>query len=220
MKELTSRQKQAIETKQRIRQTAIQLLQTESYDRLTMNQIAAAAGISVGTLYHHFKSKEELFFSGYQHFDDMVRTYEETLTFSSNVEAIRSIVYAQTVGAFHLGKNYISSILSIQLSPHGSLFYSDHRVFPRYIYRYAEQAVASGELIAPNGSDEIAQSVLRIARGCIFDCAVRNQPDTVGKLVSHDLDILLSSYHANPSHSFPPIDLGWYNAFNHWISEN
>jgi len=220
MKELTSRQRQAIETKHKIRETATALLQTESYDRLTMSQIATAAGISVGTLYHHFKSKEELFFSGYRRFDDMIEVLEHDFVFPTNIEAIRSIVYAQTVGAFYNGTNYIASILRLQLSPYGTMFYSDKRSFPCYIYRYTKQAVAAGELIAPNGSDEIANSILRIARGCIFDCAVRNQPQTAGAFIQHDLDILLSCYTPKDSQPFPPIDPRWYQAFQQWISEN
>lgn len=216
MKELTTRQRQAIETKHKIQETAYMLLQHESYYRLTMNQIASAAGISVGTLYHYFNSKEELFFSSYQRFDDMILALKDQLIFESNIEAIRSIVYAQTIGAFHFGTNYMASILSIQLSSHSSVFYSDNREFHRYIYHHAAQAVASGEFIAPNGSDEIAQAILRIARGCIFDCAVRKQPDTIGSLVQHDLNILLSTYRPDQSRYFPPIDSRWLDAFNRW----
>lgn len=220
MKELTSRQKQAIETKHKIRETATALLQSESYDRLTMNQIAAAAGISVGTLYHHFKSKEELFFSGYRRFDDMVEALEHEFVFPSNIEAIRSMVYAQAVGAFYNGTNYIASILRLQLSPYGTMFYSDKRSFPRYIYRHTAQAVSEGELIAPNGSESIAQAILRLARGCIFDCAVRNQPEAINAFIQHDLDILLSNYCPANHNPFQPIDTRWHDAYTQWRADN
>ena len=220
MKELTTRQRQAIETKHKIQETAAALLQAESYDRLTMSQIATAAGISVGTLYHHFKSKEELFFSGYRRFDDMVEALEHDFVFPSNVEAIRSMVYAQTVGAFYNGINYISSILTLQLSTHGTMFYSDKRSFPRYIYDHVAQAVSKGELITPNGSESIAQAILRLARGCIFDCTVRNQPESISTLIQHDLNLLLSSYCPADHEAFPPIDTRWLEAYTQWRADN
>lgn len=216
MKELTSRQQQALQTKQKIRNTSIDLIQRESYEKLTMNRIAAEAGISVGTLYHHYASKEELFFSGYQAFDDMVAELASSFTFSSSVCAIRSVVYAQAVGAFHRGVNYISSILSIQLSAYGQKFYNEDRAFPRYVLHLVEQAVADHELTAPSGCREVADSILRISRGCIFDCAVRKQANSIDSLLLHDLNRLLASYQVQPSLLSAPIDLCWHKAFVEW----
>ena len=85
MKELTSRQQQAIATKKRIREAAYALLLNQSFEQLKMSDIAAEAGVSVGTLYHHFASKEELFFSGYHEFDLMVERNQDNLAFSSHI---------------------------------------------------------------------------------------------------------------------------------------
>lgn len=60
--ELTSRQLQAKETKQKILDVANALIMEKEYEEITMAEIALAAGVSIGGLYHYFNSKEELFF--------------------------------------------------------------------------------------------------------------------------------------------------------------
>jgi AcrR family transcriptional regulator len=52
------RQQQARETA--IQEAAIALLTTKGYAAMTMDEVAAAVGISKATLYQHFPSKEEL----------------------------------------------------------------------------------------------------------------------------------------------------------------
>jgi AcrR family transcriptional regulator len=48
-------------TKKSIFKAAIKVFSESSYDGATLDDIAAAAGISKGTLYYHFKSKDEIF---------------------------------------------------------------------------------------------------------------------------------------------------------------
>jgi len=47
-------------TKEQIVETARQVFTRQGYHRTTMNDIAIACGIQKGSLYHHFKGKEEL----------------------------------------------------------------------------------------------------------------------------------------------------------------
>lgn len=47
-------------TKEQIIETARQVFTRQGYHRTTMNDIAEACGIQKGSLYHHFKGKEEL----------------------------------------------------------------------------------------------------------------------------------------------------------------
>jgi len=48
------------ETKRRIAERAKQLFVQRGYGAVTMNDVCEAAGVSKGSLYHHFPSKEEL----------------------------------------------------------------------------------------------------------------------------------------------------------------
>jgi AcrR family transcriptional regulator len=53
--------KRSAETRQRIIKTALRVFLRKGYDRASMRQIAAGAGVTKGGIYHHFESKEDLF---------------------------------------------------------------------------------------------------------------------------------------------------------------
>ena len=59
-KQLTARQRQALEMRSRIQAVALDLFDKESFEAVSVEQIAQAAGCSVGNIYHYFKGKDEL----------------------------------------------------------------------------------------------------------------------------------------------------------------
>ena len=226
MKELTSRQKQAIATKTKIRKAAYALLQDVSFEQLKMNDIASAAGVSVGTLYHHYASKEELLYSGYHEFDLMIEKLQDTLLFTSHIEAIRSVIYAETSGSRLRGINLMSTDLRIQFSSPGSIFINNEhpfplidneRHFPRYLFTHVKQALENRELISIDSAEEITNTILRSARGTIFDCCARNNIDQIAQIALHDLDIILSHYTPDHCIDFPPPNPAWLNAYKQWL---
>ena len=219
MKELTSRQQQAIATKKKIREAAYALLLNQSFEQLKMSDIAAAAGVSVGTLYHHFASKEELVFSGYHEFDLMVEQNQDKLTFSSHIEAIRSIIYGQAGGCILRGVHLMSTALRIQLSVQGSIFLDHGRNFPGYVFSHVQKAIEQGELLARDSAEDIAKSILRSARGAIFDCCARNNIDQITQIALHDLDIILAYYTPDCRCDFPSVNPAWLNAYKQWLED-
>jgi Transcriptional regulator len=60
-KPISSRKQQALETKARIYQTALSLMEKKNYQSITIEEISKSAGVSVGAFYHYFKSKNEFF---------------------------------------------------------------------------------------------------------------------------------------------------------------
>ena len=60
----TKRQEQARETKNRIYNSAIELMEKEGFDNITIADIREKAGVSVGAFYHYFASKND-FASGF-----------------------------------------------------------------------------------------------------------------------------------------------------------
>lgn len=60
MCELTKQQLKSKETKEKIFRAAQQILQKKGYEELSIKNICEEAGVSNGSFYHHFKTKDDL----------------------------------------------------------------------------------------------------------------------------------------------------------------
>ena len=58
--ELSKQQLKSKETKERIFQAAKTILQKSGYENLSIKNICEEAGVSNGSFYHHFKTKDDL----------------------------------------------------------------------------------------------------------------------------------------------------------------
>ena len=58
--ELSKQKLKSKETKERIFQAAIHILQKNGYENLSIKNICEEAGVSNGSFYHHFKTKDDL----------------------------------------------------------------------------------------------------------------------------------------------------------------
>jgi AcrR family transcriptional regulator len=58
--ELTKRQIKANETRDRIYQTALELLETQGYETIRIEDICQKAGVSIGSFYNYFSSKNDI----------------------------------------------------------------------------------------------------------------------------------------------------------------
>lgn len=59
-KELSRQQQKSMETKARIFDAAKHILQKKGYEELSIKNICEKAGVSNGSFYHHFKTKDDL----------------------------------------------------------------------------------------------------------------------------------------------------------------
>ena len=57
---LTQRKQQALDTRRKIFNTALNLIQEKGFDKVSVDDICAACGVSKGAFYHHFKSKLDI----------------------------------------------------------------------------------------------------------------------------------------------------------------
>lgn len=80
MKSQTKRAQQALETKQRIFQTAISLFEKHGVENVTMQDIAGESGCSIGSIYHYFRSKDEIVLKMLQPADEAYGDFYEKLT--------------------------------------------------------------------------------------------------------------------------------------------
>jgi AcrR family transcriptional regulator len=76
----TRREKNKAETRRIIFETAYALLEEKGYEKMTMRELAAKAGVGIGTIFQHFKDKSALLVSVFEHdFHPLVRKTFETI---------------------------------------------------------------------------------------------------------------------------------------------
>lgn len=75
--------------KEKILQATTELLKTTALADISLAEIAAAAGISKGTLYYHYKTKNEVFLDITQHFLD--EQWEDLIRWTENKEKDTSL---------------------------------------------------------------------------------------------------------------------------------
>ncbi len=199
-KKLTNRDKQAIATKKKIYEAGIQLLQKQGFDQANVSQIAKSAGVSVGTFYHYYTSKLDLFMDLYRTADTY---YEETIS-----QQLSGLPFQKQVILFfreycQLAENNDVELTRKMYVPDNSLFLGRSQGMHQVLLEIIENAMAEGIIKSnacghnpssdvselPQGSarpappktshgksfaQQIADDLFLIARGVIFDWALRS----------------------------------------------
>lgn len=92
----TATQRRSKDKVQRILDTTLEMLSSGPADRITTNDIAKTAGMSIGTLYHYFPKKEVIFYELFRRWleqtlvalDDVDRQFKGTEPLEDYVDAI------------------------------------------------------------------------------------------------------------------------------------
>lgn len=101
------------ETRERILAKAIELFRQRSFDRTTMREIAAAAGVALGGAYYYFESKEALVMAYYEKAQrEMEPLLEAALGKSKDLrERLRAIVQVK-IDYFHADRALLGALSS------------------------------------------------------------------------------------------------------------
>lgn len=169
-KHLTSRDRQAIATKEKIYRTGIALLQQHGFDGVNISQIAKSAGVSVGTFYHYYTSKLDLFMDLYKTADAY---YEEEIT-----ERIKALPYTEKILLFFREYGLLAEKNGVELTrkmyiPDNTLFLGRTEGMHRVLLEILQNGQEDGAFDKKKTPCERAGDLFLIARGVIFDWALR-----------------------------------------------
>lgn len=79
MEALTSRQKKALETREKLLKTSLDLFNKYGYEHVSVEQITKACNVSKGTFYTHFPSKYDVILEKFMELDHFYSTVEKRL---------------------------------------------------------------------------------------------------------------------------------------------
>ena len=127
VKPLTRRPLQAIQTKNRIYDTAVKIINEKGFENVTIEDITTAANVAKGSFYNYFETKDALILYTFQQSDDI---YEKVYTrikgqpFLIMMEEFIRLSYIQYEKR---GKGIIKAIISNYFSYREFNFYGNDR---------------------------------------------------------------------------------------------
>lgn len=178
---MTNRQLKALETKEKIYQTALDLLESDGYENIRIEDICHKAGVSTGTFYNYFKSKnailELIFKKGDEYFQTTVR------------EAVEGLEAEEAVIAFfryYAQYNINTGMTTLkQLYNPENQFFTKKRGMQNLLNEVIVKGQEAGKITRTVDSDDMVADLFVLARGIVYDWCLKDGGfDLVEKMTS------------------------------------
>jgi AcrR family transcriptional regulator len=167
-----TRKQQAEQTRQKLFDTAMSLFDKRGYDRVTVDDICAKAGVSKGAFYNHFKSKDQVVLETFMQADNY---YEQVFPMLEQEETYlgKAMVFARAA----LANIERTGVMVMRISYHGQIapglkstpIASRERALYQLTEVLVEEGQASGEIRSDLPSSMIAENIIHAIRGIVYD---------------------------------------------------
>lgn len=190
---LSKQQQKSKETKERIFQAAKRILQKNGYENLSIKNICEEAGVSNGSFYHHFKTKDDLLS---YYIEDQPGINPDLLELPQNADEAKETI-------IHVYLNYVKycrelgvEFMAGYYNPHNQALNPVSRTERPYpiitVQHYLEHALEAGAITLNLTIPEITTDIRMIVIGNVFEWSMRNgDADFEGNMrrtLSHYLD--------------------------------
>lgn len=195
MENSTSRQKQSVETKNKIYYCAIDLFTQMSYEKVKISDICKAAKVSIGAFYHHFESKESIINEAYHALDEKLQEEWDSYIQKSTFETIRFLISLQLQMLKSDRSIFATQFFKNQLSNEDKYILNKDRFFYKTLLGVVQAAVDNKKF---RGSvEEITDTLLRISRGTIYDWCLHEGSYELLKQGLKDIEMVVFYYSYN-----------------------
>lgn len=171
---VTKRQLQAQATRNKIYKTALKLFSQYNYDSVTIDDIVEQSGVSKGSFYTHFKSKEHIMLEQFKKIDAHYERWFKTFSpHRSASDQLLSFVRSQAIFVItELRLNSLKVVYTSQISLTPSapkLLSDDTRPYYKIISAIIALGKEQGEFRVDIPTDVLASMISRIIRGLFYD---------------------------------------------------
>lgn len=196
MKETTELSKQQLkskETKERIFQAAKKILQKNGYEDLSIKKICEEAGVSNGSFYHHFKTKDDLLS---YYIEDQPTMNSVLLELPQNTEEAKTAIVGVYLNYVKYCKELGVDFIAGYYNPHNQALNPTIRTERPYpivtVQQYLEKAVSTNAIQLKLTISEIVTDIRMLVIGNVFEWAMtKGQVDfeeNIRRSISHYLD--------------------------------
>lgn len=173
--ELSRQQQKSKETKERIFRAAKRILQKNGYEELSIKNICEEAGVSNGSFYHHFKTKDDLLS---YYIEDQPNINPDLLDLPKNADeakiAIIHVYLNYVEYCRELGVEFISGYYDTKNQALNPAIRTE-RPYPIVtVQTYVEKAVREGIIQINVRIEEFTTDIRMIVIGNVFEWCLRD----------------------------------------------
>lgn len=177
--QISLRKKQAMVTRQTIFDVGHDLILKKGFYKVTVDDICLEAGVSKGTFYSYFKSKEELVFQQVIKMDDyyanvLPKLVAKKKTTHEKMMMIANCALTNIAKNIGIANTKVAFQSQIAVEMDYSKMASESRPLFTLIKDVTEEGQRNGTIRIDVKSDEITRMWLRVMRGLIFDWCLTN----------------------------------------------
>ena len=182
--ELSKQQQKSKETKAKIFRAAKHILQKKGYDQLTIKNICEEAGVSNGSFYHHFKTKDDLLS---YYIEEQPSINPDLLDLPANADEARDTIIYVYLNYVHycedLGVEFMSNYYTPKNQSLNPLIRTE-RPYPIItVQNYLKKVIDAGIIHPDLSLDEITTDIRMIVIGNVFEwCLKSGDADFEGNL--------------------------------------
>lgn len=185
---MAQKQERSQETTAAIMQAAMKLSLIKGIDNVTVRDICAEAGISVGAFYHHFTSRQELLQRSFEAFDQILTRHMEQRYLSKPPhEALTDLLIFQVRFMSQDGAGLISHYYRTLLAFPTPDAVSFDRPYQRAVLDCVQRLADAGRFCPDCQPRTIANLCITFVRGCLLDWCLHEQSYDI---VSHTRSVL------------------------------
>ena len=174
-KDLSKQQLKSMETKARIFNAAKRILKKSGYEQLSIKNICEEAGVSNGSFYHHFKTKDDLLS---YYIEEQPSINPDLLDLpSSKEEARETIVYVYLNYVRYCRELGVEFMANYYTPKHQSLnpLIRTERPYPIItVHNYLQKCIDAGIITLSDSLEHITTDIRMIVIGNVFEWCLKN----------------------------------------------
>ncbi|EAZ87518.1 TetR/AcrR family transcriptional regulator [Lysinibacillus fusiformis] len=180
MESLTNRQKKALETRDKLLKTSLDLFNKFGFEHVTVEQITKACHVSKGTFYTHFPSKYDVILEKFKELDHFYSTVEKnidpTLPASEKILFVyqEQMKYLTNVVGKDLLRTVYTAAMTNQVKQDHYLINPERKIF-QIMNTYIEEGLQQGELRHDVSAHEVQAIIQRCMRANVYDWLIHGE---------------------------------------------
>jgi len=173
--EPSKQQQKSKATKGRIFRAAKKILQEKGYEALSIKNICEEAGVSNGSFYHHFESKDDLLS---YYIEDQPSINSDLLELPANADEAKTAIILVYLNYAEYCRELGVEFLSNYYTPKNQALNPTIRTERPYpivtVQAYLEKAIAAGRIGPSLSIEEITTDIRMIIIGNVFEWCLRS----------------------------------------------